>query len=295
MDYGFVAYIDEAGDTGLNKVRPIDSAGATEWLCLGAVVIRAEAEAQVPRWLREIRDLVRSRQGPDLHFRSLRAGRKQTVCEEIAKLPVRCFVVASNKKNMRGYQNSRAAKMDSQQWFYNWCVRLLLERITDYCEHDCLKRQIPVRPVKVEFATRGGHRYSQTIAYQDLLRAQARNDNVLLSRRVPKWPMLHRTLFKHFPAGHRAGLQLADSIANAFYTAVDNLDTGPCEPAYAKAFHPCMAEECGSARDYGVALQPTPAWKAALSADQQEIFRFYGYDASEFVKRAVASGPRHRQ
>lgn len=42
MTYGYIAYIDEAGDPGLNKVRPIDANGASEWLILSAVVIKAE-------------------------------------------------------------------------------------------------------------------------------------------------------------------------------------------------------------------------------------------------------------
>jgi hypothetical protein len=29
--------------------------------------------------------------------------------------------------------------------------------------------------------------------------------------------------------------------------------------------------------DYGVALQPTPTWKAKLNDEQREIFEFYGY------------------
>jgi hypothetical protein len=29
--YEYVLYIDEAGDDGLKRVRPIDGAGATEW------------------------------------------------------------------------------------------------------------------------------------------------------------------------------------------------------------------------------------------------------------------------
>ena len=41
-EYGYIAYIDEAGDPGLNRVRPIDENGASEWLVLSAVVMRAK-------------------------------------------------------------------------------------------------------------------------------------------------------------------------------------------------------------------------------------------------------------
>ena len=38
----YIAYIDEAGDPGLDKVRPLDPGGASEWMTLGAVVVCAE-------------------------------------------------------------------------------------------------------------------------------------------------------------------------------------------------------------------------------------------------------------
>lgn len=73
---------------------------------------------------------------------------------------------------MRGYRNPRAEKIPSQQWFYNWCIRLLLERVTAFCEartlEDCGERKL----IKIEFSERGGHRYSQTNAYQYYLRFQ---------------------------------------------------------------------------------------------------------------------------
>jgi hypothetical protein len=40
-DSYYIAFIDEAGDPGLSNVRPIDAVGGTEWLCLGAIFMRA--------------------------------------------------------------------------------------------------------------------------------------------------------------------------------------------------------------------------------------------------------------
>lgn len=294
MEYGFVAYIDEAGDTGLERVRPIDPVGATEWLCLSCVLIRANNEPLVPNWVRDIRENIEATSADILHFRRLSPTRKRVVCELVAELPVRLFAVTSNKKNMRQYRNERAEKRGSQQWFYNWCIRLLVERITDYCALDCRKRGVPPELVKVEFARRGGHRYSQTSAYQELIKRQARGGRMYLTRRIPKWEVMNWRLFNDHEANELAGLQLADVVASAFYTAVDYLDTGPCEPTYAKALSPRMALECGKARDYGLTLFPK-ASEADLTIDQQSIFRFYGYGGYEFVKKVAAPGSRHRQ
>jgi hypothetical protein len=39
----YVAYIDESGDDGLTRVRPIDPDGATEWFVISAVVVAGDA------------------------------------------------------------------------------------------------------------------------------------------------------------------------------------------------------------------------------------------------------------
>jgi hypothetical protein len=68
----YIAFIDEAGDPGLTRVRPRDPNGSSEWLVLGATVIRAETEPHVVEWVRTIRKEIRATQGPDRHFRGSR-------------------------------------------------------------------------------------------------------------------------------------------------------------------------------------------------------------------------------
>src|SRR5687767_1460441 len=133
-EHKFIAFLDEAGDPGLKRVRPIDPVGASEWLVLGAALFRAEKEAQSVDVIKQLLGELRLRQRNHLHFRDLNPERKLAVCQSIRNLEARFFVLASNKKNMRGHRNPRAEKVRSNQWFYNWCVRLLLERITDYVE-----------------------------------------------------------------------------------------------------------------------------------------------------------------
>lgn len=40
--YNYILYIDEAGDDGLTRVRPIDENGASEWLIIGGVLVRSD-------------------------------------------------------------------------------------------------------------------------------------------------------------------------------------------------------------------------------------------------------------
>src|ERR1700682_2256617 len=119
----YIAFIDEAGDPGLKTVRPIDAVGGTEWLFLGAVVIRATHDKNVVRWVRSIMTAADGRNRTDLHYRDLPNFRRKIVCAEMSKFPIRAFVLASNKKNMRQYRNLRAERVRSQQWFCNFCLK----------------------------------------------------------------------------------------------------------------------------------------------------------------------------
>jgi hypothetical protein len=167
--YEYVLYVDEAGDDGLKRVRPIDPVGASEWLCISGVLVRQDNESAVTDWVRDIRRDIKQNQGHVLHYRNLSDPKKRRACEMLAGKPVVCFVVCSNKKNMRQHKNDRAASRGSKQYFYNFCVRFLMERVSDLCLRDSLNRYEAPRNVRVVFSQRGGHYYGQTMAYWELL------------------------------------------------------------------------------------------------------------------------------
>ncbi|WP_083444938.1 DUF3800 domain-containing protein [Pseudorhodobacter aquimaris] len=160
--YEYVLYIDEAGDDGLKRVRPIDNAGATEWLVISGVLVRHNNEEKVVDWVREIREDINVRQGPALHFKNLSLTKKLRACQMIAEKQLICFAVCSNKKNMCGRSNERAAKMGGKQWFYNFCVCFLMERATDLCLRDSMQKYGAPRYMRVVFSQRGGHECGQT-------------------------------------------------------------------------------------------------------------------------------------
>jgi hypothetical protein len=100
--YSYVAYIDEAGDPGIERVRPCDEPGGSEWLVIGAMLIETSNEVEPVNWVRSILDDVGAKQRPALHFRDLKEWQKPLACQRLASLPVNLFVMTSNKKNMRG-------------------------------------------------------------------------------------------------------------------------------------------------------------------------------------------------
>lgn len=200
------------------------------------------------------------------------------MANEVAQLPVRGFVLASNKKNMRRHRNERAERAQpTKDWFYNFCLRLLLERVTDFCHRHAVGQRANRRFLKLVYSQRLTHSYPQTAAYYELLRAQSRAGSTYLTKRQIKWEYLDWRLNEAVPNNSSAGTQVADVVASAFYQAVDTLPPTKWSTEPAKLLKPVMANGNGYVMGYGVALQPTPTWKAKLNDRQKEIFEFYGY------------------
>ena len=84
-----------------------------------------------------------------------------------------------------------------------------------------------------------------------------------------------------FDPKERAGLQIADVVASAFFKACDVHDTGGLDPSFAKLLRPRMARlpdrTDGKIAHYGVKLMPATLAKAKLIPEKEHIFRFYGY------------------
>lgn len=271
----YVAYIDESGDDGVASVRPVDPNGASEWFVLSALVVRVEAQRETV-WVRDILKQLRLEQRRTLHFQPLDDWRRTLVCSKIAELPVRCFAVISNKANMHGYRNSKAEAASvtaGRTWFYWWMTRLLLERVTDFCEQRSHRDYGEPRLVRLEFARRKGLRYAHLQAYLSWLRMQSKANALFLRRGDLKWSVVDPiNQIAAIDNSERAGLQLSDSIASAFYQAVN----GPSpDISPAAALKPRMARgRNGEVFEYGLKLMPDN-FLARATAEQRQIFDHY--------------------
>jgi len=282
-DYHYVAYIDESGDPGLNRVKPRSPTGSSEWLIISAALIPAEVEDEVKDWVAEMMSAMNSRQLTDIHFQKLNPSRKALLCSLLAEKRVRLFTVISNKQNMQGYQNPRAAEIPSDNWFYCWLTRVLLERLTDCVAKASLKRYDEPKRVKLEFSERGGLRYSQMNVYYEWINMKSVGGKIplFLPWGTVDFSVLHQDLFKVYNHKDRAGMKLADIVASAFFKAVDVHDTNACDPQFAKLLAPRMAKapDTNQVAGYGVKLMPN--WKTLdqfkVPDEQREILRFYGY------------------
>lgn len=197
---------------------------------MGAVVVAA-GDNREATWTKNILAGLKLHQRRVLHFRPLDVGRQIKTCTAISKLPVRCFAVVSNKRNMRGYTNSRAARVSysaGRTFFYWWMTRLLLERITDYCERRSLHEYGEPRTVRIIFAQRDGLRYSHCQGYLYWLRQQSKTGSLYIKQGDLKWTVINPLdEIRALSPANCEGLQIADAVAGAFYQAVN----GNTEPA----------------------------------------------------------------
>ncbi|WP_083468290.1 DUF3800 domain-containing protein [Methylobacterium tarhaniae] len=273
--YKYVSFIDEAGDDNLRSIRPKDPNGGTEWFVLSSVIMRADNEQNVARWVRNILSEIGANRSKDLHFNRLSADQRLKACQLVARLPIRCFVVISHKENMRNHKNSRASRIPGRNIFYCWIIRLLLERATAYCASRNEREDSPNAKMKIEFSEMHRMSYSQLRAYLLWIRPQSTSGTLYLKKGDLDWSVVDTDLIEAHPHNTRAGLMLADVVASAFYQAVAARQDGTCRPEYAQALQNVVAAHYGRVADFGIKTMP-PLWKIDLTRAQKELFHFYG-------------------
>jgi hypothetical protein len=231
MPVTFVAYIDESGDTGLDLVKkPDDPRGATEWLVLSALVVKIEHDSKMVGWTKDVQSGFLSKR-TDLHFNKLLDFKKLMVCEALAKKDCKAFVVMSNKKNIEKYRNHRLDP-SNKAWIYWFLARLLLERVTEYCEKQTPKERRETDKLRIIFSRRGGLMYKDFADYLWKLYWQRDTDEMVLNYKQIAWSVIDHDEVFVYDHTKFAGLQLADVIAGAFYRAVEQNRGGEveCDP-----------------------------------------------------------------
>lgn len=262
---GYIAYIDEAGDDGLRRIKTADDRGASEWMVMSAILIKASREAEVLGWTKSIVGSLDQHQINHLHFRLLKDDKKTLVCSGIADLSVRIFVLLSHKKNMEGYRNIRAekAKVNNTAWFYCWMSKLLLERVTAYCGRRAIKDYGEPRPIRIEFSDRGGVKIEDIKNYYRYIKWQSDHDMLYDKRFDLDWSVVNIDEIHSYPNKMRAGLQLADVAASAFFTGIEPTPAGTVNPDYAKLLLPRICQGANHRR-YGFGVKMMPVWVPTL-------------------------------
>jgi hypothetical protein len=241
----------------------------------------------------------------DLHFSKLSQGMRGRAAVMLATYPVRCFTVTTCKANMLNYRNpaveyARARKefrddgsllaMELRNhWFHNWMLKVLLERVTDYCAWRSIVDYGEPRSVKIVIASRDGFYLDDFVEYLKLDQENEIAGTATLQYHLD-WRVVDWEQIREAPAASVSGLQLADVVCGSFLHAVDKRRFGTCNTEFAKSLKRVMARNAiGEYHNVGVTRWPWQFWKAKLPPDQTDIFRFYGYDAPQ--RRLGRPGP----
>jgi len=177
---------------------------------------------------------------------------------------------------MIGYRNIRAekAKANRTAWFYCWMSRLLLEKVTAYCGRRTMKDYGKPRSIRLEISDRGGVRIADIKAYYKYLHDQSKLGMMFHSRHDLDWSVFDHDQIFIYPNKMRAGLQLSDCVASAFFAGLEPASDCSTRPEAAKLLLPnvCRAP---NGRRYGFGIRTMPRWVYGLPPSQADLRDFY--------------------
>lgn len=274
MAVRYVAYIDESGCDGLRLFKP-DPRGSSQWFVIGCTLVSIENDHKTVQWVRSILREIGQPSSRDLHFKKLNHHKKNITTEIIGGLPIRNFVVMSNKLNMQNYDNPRIQD-GNRNWFYWWLTRCLLERVTRFCRDRNAVIGDPDGQLRIVFSRRGGMQYQDFRDYMIRLRQQSQENALYLNTGDIQWPLIDMNEIDARDHSTRAGLQLADCVAGAFFKAVERNAAGQCVSQYADNIRTRMYRRNGRYLGHGV--KPMPGLNhMALDEAQRALFRSFGW------------------
>lgn len=246
MAHSFVAYIDESGDDGLQNFREIGrQGGASNWLIISACVFRQTHTLDAVSWRDEISSAIPDKRSRTLHFAKLNHNQRVVAAQIIANKPLRAMnVLAAKRPIQKGIYTDK-----NQLYFY--MTRYLIERLSWFCRD--LRPQVAEGDgrVAITFSRRG--EMSSYQKFRDYLRllkiTQDQDVNI-------HWPVIDIDAVDAQDHSTSASLQLVDSIASSFGSAIDPNLYGNCELRYAETLKPIIYHRKGNYLSYGVKFVP---------------------------------------
>lgn len=166
MSHSFNVYIDESGDDGMTKFRNAgDGGGASNWLAVGACVVRSSRDLELVALRDRIRQECRPRSSKrEIHFKDFNHNQKRRACQIIAGQPLRFSCVLGLKNT----PNAETFVQKNQLYFY--LTRYLIERVSWLCRDKRRSVQEGNGMAKIIFSRRGGLSYDGFRSYLERLR-----------------------------------------------------------------------------------------------------------------------------
>ncbi|MDE2364263.1 MAG: DUF3800 domain-containing protein [Hyphomicrobiales bacterium] len=274
---GYVAYIDEAGDDGIKKIRTKTEPGGSEWMVISAVVLHAENDPRAIAWLRDMIASTGSHQIKHLHFHTLDHAGKIAVCKTLAEKDCYLFSTISFKPTMEGRKNEAAEKVNINKnaRFYAWMSRLLLEQVTNFIGQRTFLDYGETTKLRIEFSDRGGLVIDQFRNYFSYLNNQSLTNSLWIDGYDLDWSVVDTRQMFAFANKDRAGLQLADTVASAFYCGLEQLSANPPNPEYAQLLERRIARDDRRTLN-GCGIKFMPKWMPErITGHAKPLIDFY--------------------
>lgn len=249
MTCSFVAYVDEAGDEGFDKIGQ----GTPEWFVLSALITRKHMDIQAVKTIDDVRTLLAKPAKMPLHFRKIKHHQRLPFIARLIQGPVRTITIVVHKPSIQEPEN-----FNEKNRLYHYTLRLLLERLSWFCrDHRRYESPFGDGSVEVVLSNRGGMSLPAIKAYIDKLLASAaltisgvKVFDIRLEPNVIKSSQVYT--YSH---GKRMGLQLADAVASSHLNALEPL-LGFTEDRYVKMLKPIVYQRNGSYLGYGLKFFP---------------------------------------
>ncbi|MGJ4955097.1 DUF3800 domain-containing protein [Bradyrhizobium sp. HKCCYLRH2015] len=288
MSCGFYLFIDEAGDEGLDRIRPTDRNGASEYFVLCGVLVRTEKYRELIESFNKAKQAIGLTASDEVHFRDLDENQKLVLLRSLSQAKFGLVAIVSNKRNMRGYRNLRCEAKNLEflrgryrpsryNWFYNNLTRYLLERASAECRRWTIPAYREVRCMEITFSLRKEFSYSQTRAYLFKIKTERHDRNYFNNRGQIDWPLVDLRSIVGRKNRDEPGLQIADCAGSAIFRALDESWFGDGRPEYLEMLSGKFIH-IGSAppRGYGFKLLPD-GFRGPTSANQKRALNAVGY------------------
>jgi len=266
MAHSFIAYIDEAGDDGLNpdKYRvPGRSGGSSHWLTIGATVWRLSRDLDAVRWAKEIRGrLPQQKAHKPLHYKDLDHAQRVMAITGLCGRPMRATAVIANKPIIP------AGLYPQKHQLYHYLCRYLIERLSWLCRD--MRPKVPEGDgrVKIVFSRRRAMNYDDFQAYIQRLK-NAADPEIRIH-----WPVIDIPAIEAEDHGNRFGLQIADLVISGLTAALEPDFYGNVEPRFARMLKPVIYHRGNNSLSYGTKVVPN-AETIPLTDQQREFLAIF--------------------
>lgn len=244
MSHSYIAYIDESGDDGLKRFRqPGRDGGSSNWLVLGACVVRASRDLELVALRDQIKlECAVKTNGKAVHFKELAHNQRRKASQLLSGQPIRIVTVACRKSEID------PKVFHSKNLLYFYLTRYLIERVSWLCRD---MRHIVKEgdgKTKIVFSRRGGMSYTDFKDYMHRLHDHEKT--------TIHWPIVDFGAVEAHDHSKLAGLQISDLCVSAVAAAFEPDRFGNVEIAYLKEFSKNLYKHNKKVLSYGLKVVP---------------------------------------